>query len=181
MKANPENSHKTHEEQNQRRAVATGFQDDTTEQEVEDLLKETIVAIGIAMDKINIKCPAKPITHAFLQFTDSDERDKYVRSANMLKKELSGRKIRISSAMDAEERFHQQSLGYIQCCIYTRHTIPIVQITMNRMTRHVSADGPIAIRTCANGSLKYHKYQDIEAYVEEFTNKSLTKNSSQRL
>ena len=46
---------------------------------------------------------------------------------------------------------------------------------MNRMTRHVSADGPIAIRTCANGSLTYRKCQDIVAYVEEFTNKQLTK------
>ena len=88
MKANPEGLHKTQEEQNRRRAVATGFHDDTTEQEVEDLLKETIVAIRITMHKITIKCPAKPITHAFLQFTDSDERDKYVRSANMLKKEI---------------------------------------------------------------------------------------------
>ena len=36
--------------------------------------------------KIQVTCPAKPITRAFLQFTDSDERDKYVRSANMFKK-----------------------------------------------------------------------------------------------
>ena len=73
--------------------------------------------------------------------------------------------------MDAEERFHQQSLGYIHCCIHTRQTFPLVQITMNRMTRNVLVDGPTVIRTCANGSLKYHKYQDIEAYVEELTNK----------
>ena len=42
--------------------------------------------------KIEIKCPAKPITHAFLQFTDNDERDKFVRSANILKKEMRGRR-----------------------------------------------------------------------------------------
>ena len=38
------------------------------------------------MEKIQVKYPAKPITHTFLQFTDSDERDKYVRSVNMFKK-----------------------------------------------------------------------------------------------
>ena len=79
------------------------------------------------------------------------------------------------TAMDAEERFHQKRLGYIKCCIHTRHKIPLVKITMNRMTKHVSVDGQIVIRTCANGFLKYHKYQDIEADVEEFTDKWLTK------
>ena len=181
MKANAKEFYKTQENQNQRWAVETGFHDDTTVHEVEDLLKETIVAIGISMENIKIKCPAKPITHVFLQHTDRDGRDKYVRSANMPKKELSGRKKGISPAKDAEERSHQQRLVHIQCCIHTRHTIPLVKITMNRMTRHVSVDGPTAIRTCANGTPTYHKYQDTAAYVEEFTNKWLTKNSSQRL
>ena len=76
----------------------------------------------MSTDQIQIKCPAKPITHAFLQFTDNDERDKFVRSANMLK-ELRGRKIRISPAMDAEERFHQKdfdtsSAAFIQDTMY---------------------------------------------------------------
>ena len=121
------------------------------------------------------ECPAKPITHEFLQFTDSDKRDKYVRSANMFKNERRGRKMRISPAMDAEERLHQKRLGYIKCCIHTRYNVPLVQIKLNRMTRHVSVDGQVVIRTCANGTLKYHKYQDIEAEFEQFTNKWLTK------
>ena len=79
----------------------TRFHDDTTEQEVQRL-------IGMSTEQVQIKCPAKPITHAFLQFTDNEERDKFVRSANILKKELRGSKIRISPAMDAEERFHQK-------------------------------------------------------------------------
>ena len=45
MKVNAEDYHKTQGDQNQRRAVATGFHDDTAEQEVEDLLKGTIVAM----------------------------------------------------------------------------------------------------------------------------------------
>ena len=84
----------------------------------------------------------------------------------MKETELRGRKIRISPAVDAEERFHQKRL---------------VQIEMNRLTRHVSVDGQLLIRTCANGSLKYHKNQDIDAEVEETMYKWLTINSSQRL
>ena len=82
--------------------------DDTTEPEVQHQLKGTFITIGMSMEQIQIKCPAKPITHAFVQFIDNDERDKFVRSANILKKELRGRRIRISPAMDAEER----CLGY---------------------------------------------------------------------
>ena len=96
MKVKDEECHKTQEDQNQRRAVATGFHDDTKEQEVQNLLKETTVATGASMEQIQIKFPVKPITHAFLQLTDNDERDKFVRSANILKKELRGRKIRIT-------------------------------------------------------------------------------------
>ena len=62
--------------------------DDTTEQEVQNSLKYTTFAIGMSTEQIQIKCLAKPITHAFLQFTDNDERDKFVRSANILKKDF---------------------------------------------------------------------------------------------
>ena len=98
-----------------------------------------------------IKCPATP---------DNDEREKFVRSANILKKELRGRKVRISP-------FHQKRLGHNRKrCIRTRHNVPLVQIKMNRLTGHVSVDGQMVIRICANVSHKYQKYQDIEAEVE---------------
>ena len=78
----------------------------------------------------------------------------------------------ISPAMDEEQRFHPNTrLGYLKCCIHTRHSVPLVHIKMNRSTRHVSVDGQIVIRTCANGSLKYHKY--VEAIIEKW----MTKNS----
>ena len=44
------------------------------------------------------------------------------------------------------------------------------------MTKYVSVDGPVVVRTCENGSLKYDKYHDIETEVEECTKKWLTKN-----
>ena len=41
----------THDDQNRRRAVATGFRDDTTENEVETLLISTIVAAGMSKER----------------------------------------------------------------------------------------------------------------------------------
>ena len=108
-KVNVGDCRKTQEDQNQRRAVATGFHEDTTVQEVENLLKETIVEIGMSTEKTQIKCPAEPITHGFLHSIGSDEANKYARSANMIKKDMWRRKIGISTAMDAEERFHQKN------------------------------------------------------------------------
>ena len=96
MDTNNDEFHRMQEDQNKRRAVATGFCDETTEEDVEILLTSTIVDAGMSKDKIQIKCPAKPITHAFLQFTDSEERDKHIRSANMQRRELRERKVRMS-------------------------------------------------------------------------------------
>ena len=61
-----------------------------------------------------IECSAKPITHAFIHFKNDGERNKFIRSANMLKKELRGRKIKITRSMDAEERFHNKRMGLRQ-------------------------------------------------------------------
>ena len=84
----PEKFHRTHEGHNQGRPVATGFHNDTTEPEVEHPITE----IGMSMKIFKMKCPAKPITHAFTHFSDNGEMVKYVRSANMSKKEVRGRK-----------------------------------------------------------------------------------------
>ena len=65
-------------------------------------------------------------------FHTNDEMVKHVRSANMSKKEVRGRKTRILPAMDAEERFHQKRLGYIKCCIDTKHNIPLSSISMKK-------------------------------------------------
>ena len=84
MHTNDDEFHRMQEDQNKRRAVAIGFHDDTTEEEVETPVTSTIVDAGMLKDKIQI---AKPITHAFLQFTDSEERDMYIRSTNMQRRE----------------------------------------------------------------------------------------------
>ena len=131
----------------------------------------------MSRERIQIKCPAKPITFAFLQFTDSEVRDKYMRSANVQKNE----RIRISLAMDAEERFQQKRLGYIKICLNKKHEIPLTKITVNRVKKHVSVKGQKVVRTCESGSLKYHKFQNIEEEVEDYTDDWLSKKSWRRL
>ena len=64
--------------------------------------------------------------------------------------------------MDAEERFQQKRLGYIKYTLSEKHDVPLAKTPLNRATEHVSIRGEIVVRTCANGSLKYRNFQDIE-------------------
>ena len=100
---------RAHVDQNQGKAVITGCNSETSEPEVIQLLKESMAGIGMTIENARIECPAKPITHAFIHFKNDDERNKYISSANMFRKELRGRKLKITRSMDAEERFHQKN------------------------------------------------------------------------
>ena len=117
-----EESKGAHVDRNQVKAVITGFHSETSEPEVIQLLKESIAEIVMTMENARIECTAKPITHAFIHFKNDEERNKFVRSANMLKKELRGRKLKITRSMDAEERFHQKSMGFVKYHIHEKHT-----------------------------------------------------------
>ena len=94
--------------------LITGLHSETTESEVTNMLKEMMNEIGMEFGSVKLVCPAKPITHALIFFANDNERNKFIRSANMLKRELRGRKIRITRSMDAEERFLQQKNGICQ-------------------------------------------------------------------
>ena len=85
---------KEHVDENQGKTVVTGFHSETSESEVTQLLKESINEVGMDIGSARIECPAKPITHAFIHFENDEERNKFIRSANMLEKELRGRKHR---------------------------------------------------------------------------------------
>ena len=126
---------------NQRKTVITGFHIETTESEVKQLSSEMINEIGMDFGRARIECPTKPITHAFIHFLDNGDRNKFIRSANMLKKELRGRKVKITRSMDAEERFHNKRLGYVKYCIHTRHNIPLSLISLNWTAKHVNSQG----------------------------------------
>ena len=133
-------------DQNQDKAVITGFHSETSESEVVQLLKETITDIGMTIENASIECAAKPITHAFNHFKSDDERFKCIRSANMLKNESRG--------------------GYVKYCIHVKHNILLDLINTNWTLKHVKVKGQIVVKTCQSGNLKYIKYQDIETEVE---------------
>ena len=59
---------RSHDDQNQGKAAGTGFHSETSEAEVEQLLKETMTELGMSIENARIECPAKPITHAFIYF-----------------------------------------------------------------------------------------------------------------
>ena len=110
-----EDNKKEHVGEDQGKTVIAGFHSETTESEITQLLKEMINEIGMDFGgSARIECPAKPITHAFIHFVNDGERNKFIKSANMLKKELRGRKIKITRSMDAEERFHNKRMVYVK-------------------------------------------------------------------
>ena len=156
---------------NQSETVMAGLHNETTESEVANTLKEMMKEIGMEFEKVKLVCPAKPITHAFIYFENDNERNKFIRSANMLKKELRGRKIRITRSMEAEERFYNKRIGYVKSCINAKHGIPLHSISLNWNTKHVSIKGQIVVKTCQDGSLKFSKYQDVEDEVDELMQK----------
>ena len=172
-KQNIDELHQRQEDQKKARA-ATGFHEDTTEQEARELLTAAILKAGMSTEGVQIKCPAKPTTHAFLQFTDVDERDKYIRSAYRQRSKARGRNIRFSQPW-MRKRYQQKRLGYIRLSLSETHKIPLEKIILNRATKHVSIHGRLVINICANGSLKCSKYQDVELNVEEHMGKWLTK------
>ena len=139
-----------HEDQNHGKAVATRFYGDTCEQEFEQFLRETLTEIGMSTENAKIECPAKPATHAFICFKDSDERSKCVRSANMLRKGLRGRTIMISRSMGAEGRFCSKRLRFFQM-LHSHETQHSSQSDfMNWIPKYVSDNGQLVVRTCSN-------------------------------
>ena len=145
------------------------------------MLKEMMKEIGMDFESVKLVCPAKPITHAFIYFENDNERNKFIRSANMLQRELRGRKIRIMRSMEAEERFYNKRIGYVKSRINKKHGVPLYLISLNWTAKHVSVKGQIVVKTCQDGSLKFSKYQDVEDEVDELMQKWQTTNSSQRL
>ena len=112
----------------------------------------------MTIENARIECSAKPITHAFIHFKNDDKRNTYVRSANMLRKELRG--------MDAEERFHQKRMTYVKYCIHVKHNIPFDSITTNWTLKHMTVKDRIRVKICQYGKPKYIRCQDIEIELE---------------
>ena len=120
-----------HGELNQGKVVIKGFHSETSKSEVIQLLKESITEIGMTIENARVEGTAQPITHAFNHFKNDDERNTYIRSASMLKRELRGRRLKITRSIDAEERFHQKTMVYVKYCTHVKHNVPLDSKTTN--------------------------------------------------
>ena len=98
------------------KAVIHGFKQESKEQEVKRTVTKIISETGMK-EKHWIDYPAIPLTHVFVEFEDKRIRDRFVRSASMRKYELEERTIKISEALEPEQRFEKKRLGYIKYAI----------------------------------------------------------------
>ena len=156
--------------------MITGFHSETTESE---LLKEMINEIGMDFGSARIECSGNSIIPAFIHFMNDGERNKFISSANMFKKELRGRKVKNNEINGCPRKIPQQQNGICQILhpYETQHSSQPDLPEVDRETR-VSQRTDCG-KTCQNGSLKFSKYQDVED--EEQMQKWQPKNSSQRL
>ena len=83
--------------------------------------------------------------------------------------------MKITRSMGAEERFHNKRIGYVKYYIHMKHNVPLESITANWTMKYVSINGQIVVKTVQSGYLKYIKYQDVDAEVEEQMQKWQTK------
>ena len=131
--------------------MATGFHEDTEEEEEEvvKILRRSNDAIRMKREKIKIKCPAKPITQAFLELENCEEGDKYIRSANMLRMELRERKNKIVQAMDVAERYQHKRLRYVKARLHDIQQIELRRTVLDFKKKTVVVGGQIiAKKTC---------------------------------
>ena len=98
------------------KAVIHGFKQEAKEQEVKRIVARIISETGMK-EKHWIDYPAIPLNHVFVEFEDKRIRDRFVRSASMRKYEMEERTIKISEALEPEQRFEKKRLGYIKYAI----------------------------------------------------------------
>ena len=146
-----------HVDQNQGKAVVTGFHSETTESEVTQLLKESINEVGLDIGNARIGCTAKPITHAFIHFKNDGGRNKFIRSANMLKKRVERKKDKDNEINGRRRKFHNKRMVYVKYCIHMKHNVPLESITTNWTMKYVSIKGQIVVKTVQSGNLKIHQ------------------------
>ena len=102
-------------------------------------------------------------------------RDWYVRSANMRKIELDGRRIKISPFLKANERFDRKRLGFIKCMIRKIKGIALHWIQMSYEKKSITIDGQFIAMIDASGKLRYNKYEDIDEEVQYQMKKAVKK------
>ena len=113
-------------------------------------------------EEYTVDFPAIPITHAFVEFQDTRTRDRFVRSANMRKYELDGRRNKMSQALEPDERFDRKRLGYVKFVLNKDKGYELHWIKMNHQRKTITVNGQTVAMIDTNGLLRYNKHEDIE-------------------
>ena len=158
------------------KAVLHGFKTESREGNVKAIVLQTIKATGMKGEYV-VDYPAIPITHVFVEFEDTRTRDRFVTSANMRKYQLDGRKIKISLALEPDERFDRKRLGYVKYAINKKTNFELHWINLNLQRKSITINGQIVAIIDASGLLRYNKYEDLEDEDQKLMEKWLTKNS----
>ena len=156
------------------KAILHGFRTESKEEQA--IIMESINATGMKEDH-TVDFPAIPITRVFVEFQDTRTRDRFVRSANMRRYELDGRRIKISPALEPDEDSTGKRLGYIKYVINKKTGIEVHWIQMNFQRKSIMINGQTAKMIDASGLLRYNKHEDVEDEVQKLMEKWLSKNS----
>ena len=137
-----------------------GSEAESKEEKVKSVNVDSIEATDMT-EEYTIDCPAIPITHAFVEFQNMTIRDRYVRSANMRKIELDGRRIKISPVWKQKKDSTEKDWD----------------IHMSYEKKSITIDGQLIAKIDTTGKLRYNKYKDDDEEVQTLMKKWLSKNS----
>ena len=158
------------------KAVLHGFKTESREADVKAIVMQIIKVTGMKEEHV-VDYPAIPITHVFVEFGDTRTRDRFVRSANMRKYELNRKRIKISPALESDEKFDRKRLGYLKCVLHKEKGFALHWIKMNLQRKTITVNGQTVAMIDASGLLRYNKYENVEVEVQRLMEKWLTKNS----
>ena len=157
------------------KAVLHGIKTESREEDVKAIDMQAIKATGMKEEHV-VDYPAIPITHVFVEFEDTRTRDRIVRSANMRRYELDRRRIKISPALEPDERFDRKRSGYVKCVLHKEKGFALHWIQKNLQRKSVAVNGQTVAMIDARGLLRY-RYEDVEDEVQKLMENWLTKNS----
>ena len=128
-----------HVDENQGKAVVTGFHSETTESEVLQLLKESINQVGMDIGNARIECTVKPITHAFFHFKNDGERNKFIRFSEYVEKRIDRKKSKDNEINGRRRKVPQQKNGVRQV-LHPHETQRPTRINKHKLDNEIRID-----------------------------------------
>ena len=161
-------------EHNSVRVVAIGFTESSNEEEVRELLQGMIKKHAMEESLEDTHCPAKPITHAFLQFNTGMDRNGFLRLTSRQQHTIEQWTIRFRPDLNPEVRYLQKQLRFAKYYLNTTCEIPLNKIRIDSKQKQISVQ--VMITTKPDGTLTFHKHEAIREQIDEKMDQWTTKN-----